>query len=166
MKPFAKLCALALLTLTAACGVQPTGGAVPAGPAPTLPTPGAESGTLILYFVLDGHPAAVVRSVGGPVSVNTALSILLRGPDPDDRIRGYSTELPPPGPGLIGSDPSSDRMVISVPFAVTTLSSTAVNQLVCTAAIAAKQARPPSYYGTDVTVIGPDGQIASRGCLS
>ncbi|MFI5588706.1 hypothetical protein ACIA5G_26880 [Amycolatopsis sp. NPDC051758] len=153
---------LAVLLLAGACGIKPTG-AVPAGPAPTLPNPepGGRGTDLTLYFVIDGRVAPVTRPASGTAGVSTALSILLNGPSDTEAAEGYVTRLPPQsGPVALAPGPP---VVITLPFPINRLTSIAINQLVCTAFAALAAEGSYAVDGT-VTLSGPDGQLPSRAC--
>jgi hypothetical protein len=156
-----KLLILVVLLVVSACGIKPTG-VVPAGPAPTLRSPGVSGrgADVILYFVIDGRVAPVSRSTG-TVGVENALSLLLAGPTPDEVDDGYGTDLPrQSGPIVLspGSPPA-----ITVPFPLKPISGAGINQLVCTAfaALAAQ-----GGYSTDGTISlsGTDVRLPYQAC--
>ncbi|MCR6486743.1 hypothetical protein M8542_28340 [Amycolatopsis sp. OK19-0408] len=157
-----KLLVLAVLLLVSACGIKPTG-VVPAGPAPTLRNT-ASSGRgsdLVLYFVLDGRAAPVSRPSRGTVDVGTALATLLGGPTSTEQSEGYQTMLPPEA-GPIGLSPGA-QTVISFAFPLRELSSTAINQLICTAS-AALAANGTYAVDGGITLTGTDTKLPPQTC--
>ncbi|MEV6643256.1 hypothetical protein [Amycolatopsis sp. NPDC051371] len=157
-----KLFVLVVLLLVSACGVKPTG-VVPAGPAPTLRNPGSGGrGTdVILYFVLDGRVAPVSRSTGSSVDVETALSMLLAGPTAGEASDGYVSALPArSGPIVLAPGPPA---AISLPFALKPISSSGINQLVCTAFAALATQSSYAVDGT-IALAGTDVQLPYQTC--
>ncbi|MGI5152798.1 hypothetical protein ACQEVC_41540 [Plantactinospora sp. CA-294935] len=151
------LAAVALLTVLAAgCGVRPTE-VITGGPAPPGPAQGVG-----LFFVAEHRVTLVLRPSTPPGSVDGALALLLAGPDPTEREQGYTTEIPSDAaPATVtASDPSGTTVKLGTD--VTTLSATAVDQIVCTVRYALPDGRPTDR--TLVTLTGPDGSRGSRGC--
>jgi hypothetical protein len=79
----------AAVLLLSGCGVRPTG-VVYAGEAP-LATASASPQTQV-YFLSGGTPTPVRRSVG-PGDPQLVFAALLKGPTPEERAKGLSTEL-------------------------------------------------------------------------
>jgi len=156
-----KFFVLAVLLLTAACGVKPTP-VVPAGPAPTLRNPDTGQGAeVILYFVINGRMVPVTRPTRGSIGVNTALSLLLGGPSYAEAADGYTTMLPPGGgPIALAPDPPP---TITLPFPVARLSPIAINQLVCTA-FAAMAAENTTTVDNVITLAGTDAKLPAQTC--
>jgi hypothetical protein len=129
-------CAPALLAtalLVTACGVRPSG-VIRGGPAPTA----ASSATV--YLVADGRVAPVRRP-----DTASALALLAAGPTADELGQGFTTELP------AGTTLTASGTTVTVSVDVTSLSTNAVAQIVCTAGPA------------PVTLVGGD---RSRGPLA
>ncbi len=156
-----KLAVFAVLLLVSACGIQPTP-VVPAGPAPTLRDPASEGrGTdLILYFVLADRVTPVARPGSGVVGVESALTMLLEGPAPDELAGGYTTELPRRS-GTITATPGPPAS-ITVPFALQPISGAGINQLVCTAVAAL--AGQGGYTDGTIALAGPDIRLPYQIC--
>jgi hypothetical protein len=79
----------AVVLLLGGCGVRPTG-VVYAGEAP-LATASASPQSQV-YFLSGGIPAPVWRPAG-PGDPQLVFDALLKGPTPDERAKGLSTEL-------------------------------------------------------------------------
>ena len=157
-----KLFVLAVLLLTAACGVKPTP-VVPAGPAPTLRNPDTgQAADVILYFVINGRMLPVTRPTHGSIGVNTALALLLGGPSYAEAADGYTTMLPPAGGGPITLAPDPPP-TITLPFPVARLSPIAINQLVCTA-FAAMAAENTAIPDSVITLAGTDAKLPAQTC--
>lgn len=105
---------LVLVLLAAACGVRPSG-VIVGGPAPRA-TP-----AVAVYLVLDRKVTPVPR----PDSAS-GLSSLAGGPTAAEREQGYTTAVPE---GLVFTAAGG---IVTVSVDVTTLSATAVDQIVCT----------------------------------
>lgn len=119
--------------LSAGCGVQPSG-VITGGPAPTqpvadLPAPG---GGAVLYFLADSALTQVLRPTRERLWPAQALALLQDGPDGDERAADLTSEVPTGlDPVAVTVDVSGDVEVV-VSADVTTLSATAVDQIVCT----------------------------------
>jgi hypothetical protein len=113
-----RILVLIAVLLAGACGVQPSG-VIPGVPAPRM-----DIGGVTLFFVANGNLAAVPRSTSGQLSAVETLALLAAGPvEP-----GLTTEVPR---DLGPLDVSGRTVTVSVD--VTTLSTMAVAQIVCTA---------------------------------
>ncbi|HWO58899.1 MAG TPA: hypothetical protein VNO31_02495 [Umezawaea sp.] len=108
--------ALAALLLLTACGVRPSD-VILGGPAPTA------TSVVPVYWVSDGRVTPVLRPDFGP-----GLALLATGPTPTEAEQGYTTEVP--AATVFGTAGST----VTVSVDVTTLSTNAVDQIVCTAA--------------------------------
>ncbi|AVT31713.1 hypothetical protein C6361_22065 [Plantactinospora sp. BC1] len=150
------LAAVALLAVLAAgCGVRPSV-VITGGPAPVGRVQGVG-----LYFVAEQRVTLVLRPSTPPGSVDAALALLLAGPDPRERQRGYRSEIPAgAGPAVTTSDRSGTT--VSLGTDVTSLSARAVDQLVCTVRYALPADRPAER--SMVTLTGPDGSRGPYGC--
>jgi hypothetical protein len=112
--------------LTAGCGVRPS--AVISGrPAPTAPTEG-----VTLYFLADSSLRMVRRSTGQHLSPTQTLVMLAAGPDPDDQAANLTSEVPSQLDPVAVITDASGHVDVAVSVDVTTLSTGAVDQIVCT----------------------------------
>lgn len=115
-----------IAVLDAGCGVRPSG-VITGNPAPAGPAEGAN-----LYFLADSSVRLVRRPTRQHLSPTQTLALLQDGPDRDDRAANLTSEVP------TGLDPvtvtidASGNVDVVVSADVTTLSTTAVDQIVCT----------------------------------
>jgi hypothetical protein len=109
--------ALATLLLVTACGVRPSD-VIVGGPAPTA------TAVIPVYLVSDGRVTPVSRP--DPAS---GLAQLAVGPTTAEREQGYTTEVP------AGVSLEAAGSTVTVSTDVTSLSTNAVDQIVCTAAL-------------------------------
>ncbi|MEU3901427.1 hypothetical protein [Streptomyces sp. NPDC045251] len=164
------LCA-ALLPLSA-CGIPATGVVEagepatgvrdPAGtPVPTpAPSEAVPAAAVPLYFVADGDLVAVTRTVTGAADLGSAVLMLFKGPDAEERGRGLTTELPPAAVApTVRADGAA--VVVQLPKGTGSLSETAVDQLACTVAVA-RLRQDPALGSAQVTVEQPGGRLAGR----
>lgn len=122
----AMLVATLVATLTAGCGVRPSG-VIPGGPAPV----GHASG-VVLYFLSGSSLTPVFRPIRQPISPTKTLAFLQEGPDDAERAANLTSEVPS---GLDPVDVTthvSGDVEIVVSFDVRSLSAAAVDQVVCT----------------------------------
>ena len=138
-----------IAVLGAGCGVRPSG-VITGGPAPTvavdrpgLPAPPAPPGEgAVLYFVANSSLTPVLRPTRTHLSLKQTLALLLDGPDGDERAANLTSEVPTGlGPVTVAVDASGNVDVV-VSADVTTLSTTAVDQIVCTVRDAMPTAAP------------------------
>jgi hypothetical protein len=143
--PLTRLVLIAVLTavLAAGCGIRPSG-VITGGPAPAVPVvdgPPAPWGTT-LYFLADSSLRRVLRPTRQLLSPTQALTLLQDGPDGAERPTGLTSEVPTGlDPVSVTTDASGDVDVV-VAADVTTLSDTAVDQIVCTVREALATAAP------------------------
>ncbi|MCI3275131.1 hypothetical protein [Streptomyces cylindrosporus] len=138
------LLAPALLAL-ASCDIPATGVVEAGGPASGM-TPVAT-----VYFVQRGALVAVPRITDRPGNAETAMALLLEGPNGAEASAGYTTEIPvrptrAPAAATDSVEPSAlppdtptvkvtgDRLSIQLPAGMGGLSRLATQQLICTAA--------------------------------
>ncbi len=97
--------AIALLTLTGACGDDGGSGAVTpaAGTTASAPTTEAAAAEVRVYFVRDEKVAAAGRTVTAPAVARAAVEALLEGPDSFETGIGMTSQIPP-GTELLGLD--------------------------------------------------------------
>jgi hypothetical protein len=115
-----------IAVLSAGCGVRPSG-VITGNPAPAAPSEGAT-----LYFLADSSLRMVRRTTRQHLSPTQTLVLLQAGPSRDERAENLTSEVP------TGLDPvtvtidASGNVEVVVSADVTTLSTTAVDQIVCT----------------------------------
>ena len=126
-----------VLMLVAGCGVRPSG-VITGGPAPTAPAEGVS-----LYFITNSTSLVRVRRpTPQHLSPTQTLLLLQAGPSGDDGFSNLTTEVPTGlGPVSVTID-ASGKADIGVTADVTTLSSTAVDQIVCTVGEALSSTAP------------------------
>jgi hypothetical protein len=112
--------------LNAGCGVRPSG-VITGRPAPTGAVEGAT-----LYFLDNSSLRMMRRPTRQHLSPTQTLVLLQAGPDRDERAANLTSEVP------TGLDPvnvtidAAGNVDVVVSADVTTLSSTAIDQIVCT----------------------------------
>ncbi|HKN96350.1 MAG TPA: hypothetical protein VJX10_04480 [Pseudonocardiaceae bacterium] len=125
-----------IAVLTAGCGVRPSG-VITGGPAPT-----EQVGGVALYFLDNSSLTPVFRPTRQRLSPQQALVLLQHGPNGDERAANLTSQVP------TGLDPvtvtidASGNVDVVVSADVTTLSTTAVDQIVCTVHAALPTAAP------------------------
>jgi hypothetical protein len=133
--PLARVALIALLTacVGTGCGVRPSG-VITGGPAPTKqvldgppPTWGAT-----LYFVAGPAVAPVIRPTRQRLSPAQVLALLQNGPDGDERAAALTSEVPAGLDPVAVTADAAGKVDVLVSVDVTTLSATAVDQIVCT----------------------------------
>jgi hypothetical protein len=110
---------LALPLLLAACGVQPT--EVITG----TPSTGA-----VLYMIEIDKPVPVVRATRNQLNLTEVLTLLTAGPTAAERDRGLTSQVPSAA-GPFGIDGNT----ITVQVSLADLGFSAMEQIICTAAI-------------------------------
>jgi hypothetical protein len=148
---------LVSLVAVAGCGVRPTD-VIPAGDPPS----GAVAPPLrvTLYLVKNGRLRAVTRP-GYRVSPADSLALLAAGPTAKEQARGLTTDVPPEaGPFSVTAAPDRrpGHLVVNLSTPAGTLSTLAVEQIVCTAA--ATTLVSPGQ----VTVVGAGQGVGPRSC--
>lgn len=135
------LAVVSVVVLGAGCGVRPSG-VITGGPAPTGPAEGA-----LLYFLTDSSLMPVLRPTRQRLSPTRTLALLQAGPDAGERAANLSTEVPA-GLGPVSVRPrASGTVEVVVTADVTTLSTRAVDQIVCTAGDALATGAPVTLTG-------------------
>jgi hypothetical protein len=154
--------------LAAGCGIRPsgviTGGSAPTWSGEAVPTPGPPADGVRLSLLSNGGLTWVLRPIRNRLSPAGTLTLLAGGPDADERASGLTTEVPPDiAPIEVTSGPSG--MTVTLSRDVSTLSTTAVDQIVCTAGNAtAGDGGAPGPV--PVTVTGRGHTLSARGCPS
>jgi hypothetical protein len=132
-----------IAVLTAGCGVRPSG-VITGGPAPTIAVLDGRPPALgvALYFLADSSLTQVLRPTRQRLSPTQILALLQDGPNGDERAGDLTSEVPTGlGPVTVTTDVSGNVDVV-VSVDVTTLSTTAVDQIVCTVRDALSTAAP------------------------
>jgi hypothetical protein len=131
-----------------ACGVRPSG-VITGGPAPTkqvvdgpAPTWGAT-----LYFVAGPALTPVVRPTRLRLSPAPVLALLQNGPDGAERTAGLTSEVPAELDPVSVTTGAAGSVEVLVSADVSTLSATAVDQIVCTVRDALPTAAPITVTG-------------------
>ncbi|MEU9509359.1 hypothetical protein AB0D32_24125 [Micromonospora sp. NPDC048170] len=145
--------------LAAGCGIQPSE-VITGSPARGGPSEGVG-----LYLIRNGTLTLVVRPAEEGVPPAEALRLLAAGPDAHEQDEGFTSEVPADALPASGVAASADRSRLSVTLSgpVTTLSATAVDQIVCTLDGAAVAAGSGQRFAA-VTLSGPDGDLKPRFC--
>jgi hypothetical protein len=126
-----------IVVLCAGCGVRPsgviTGGPAPSGRAYGPPNaPGGPDQGTALYFLAGTTLTPVLRPTNRRTSPAQTLSLLQDGPNADERAAKLTSEVPAGLDPFIVSTDGSAQVVVVVSADATTLSSRAVDQIVCT----------------------------------
>jgi hypothetical protein len=149
----------ALLALSAACGIRPTGvlsGDRGAGGVATGP---------VLYFVVNGAVAPISRVTGHLGDAPATMSMLFAGPNETERAAGVTTELPPvPAYSVTSIDVNQAMITVTVPVDVHTLTRNAAEQLVCTVIGAKGMAGVVDSENTVAALDGPTGALLPARC--
>jgi hypothetical protein len=140
-----RLVLIAVLTavLAAGCGIRPSG-VITGGPAPVVPVvdgPPAPWGAN-LYLLADSALRKVLRPTRQRLSPTQALALLQDGPDGDERAADLTTEVPTGLDPVSVTTAASGDVDVVVSADVSTLSDTAVDQIVCTVRDALPTAAP------------------------
>jgi hypothetical protein len=139
-----------IAVLNAGCGVRPSG-VIPGGPAPA----GLAEG-VALYFLANSSLTLVLRPTRQrqPLSPTQTLALLQDGPNDDERAANLTSEVPAGlNPVTVTTNASGDADVV-VSADVTTLSTTAVDQIVCTVRDALSTTAPITLT-SDAATRGP-----------
>jgi hypothetical protein len=128
-----------VLFVLSSCGIPATGVVEAGGPAsgivPVTP----------VYFVRDGALVAFTRPTAEPGDPDAALELLLRGPLPEEVLRGVSTQVPVPQKAAMRTLSVSvhgGALSVELPTGMGRLSGLATQQLICTAAAAHRLTTP------------------------
>jgi len=147
-----------IAVLNAGCGVRPSG-VIHGGPAPSGAVrgeparPGPPEGAT-LYFLANSSPTPVLRQTRQHLSPTQTLALLQHGPNREERAANLTSEVP------TGLDPititidASGNVDVVVSADVTTLSTAAVDQIVCTVRDALS-ATAPITLTSDAATRGP-----------
>ncbi|WP_235448784.1 GerMN domain-containing protein [Streptomyces sioyaensis] len=124
---------VAAAVVLAGCGVTDAGPAAAGAPARGARTAGGP--VVRAYFLTANGTWPVARPAPPGAGPQTALNALLAGPTRAERDRGLRTALPA-GPHEVRAQVAPGAVDLYLPWVVSELATTAVSQLVCTAAAA------------------------------
>ncbi|MGW2723533.1 GerMN domain-containing protein [Streptomyces sp. NPDC001492] len=143
---------LPMLGALTSCGIPTTGVVEAGGPASGV------APTLRVYFVAGRTLRGVDRSLAGPVDVESAVRVLLKGPTRAEQAEGLYTVLPPEASLMSRVTVTSrdGRVTIRLSAGPGGSGELAAAQLICTA-VAAQRVIAPGADPQPVTVTGPDG---------
>jgi hypothetical protein len=157
MTPRRALLLLPVLAIAASgCAIGPSGVTPLDRPATGITT------AVSLYFLGPAGPTPVVRQVAGPTSAEAAVNTLIAGPTPSEQARGLGTEVPI-SPGLVHATVSTGKVELTLPLDVSTLSSPAISQIVCTA-VSAQRSTDPTPVNIGITIRGGSGFLGPLYC--
>ncbi|HEX4223269.1 MAG TPA: hypothetical protein VHZ97_12960 [Pseudonocardiaceae bacterium] len=117
---------LVLAMVCVGCGVRPSG-AIPGDPAPTGPVNG-----VTLFLVRNDQLVPTLRTTLTQLTPIAAISVLAEGPDSDEQGQGLRTQVPA-NLAPAGVNTTAAGTTLDIGIDPTTLSTTAIEQLVCTA---------------------------------
>ncbi|MFF4362044.1 GerMN domain-containing protein [Streptomyces sp. NPDC001604] len=146
---------LPMLGALASCGIPTTGVVEAGGPASGV------APTLQVYFVAGRTLRGVDRMLAGPVDVESAVRVLLKGPTRAERAEGLYTVLPPEASLMSRVTVTSrdGRVTIRLSAVPGNSGDLAAAQLICTT-VAAQRVIAPGADPQPVTVTGPGGLYA------
>jgi hypothetical protein len=156
------LIAALTVVLTAGCGVRPTG-VITGGPAPTGDafgrpgTPPSRGEGVALYLLADAALTPVLRPTRRPLSPTQTLALLQVGPDADERAANLTSEVPAGLDPVAVTTSATGDVTVRVSADVRTLSTAAVDQIVCTVRDALTTTAP-------VTLTSDAASRGSRAC--
>ncbi|WP_235467996.1 hypothetical protein [Streptomyces platensis] len=154
--------AAALSGALAGCGIAPTDVIDAGEPASGMKSPGQPEADVQLFFYGPSGLRSATRPAKTPVDPQTALQLLIKGPNHAERMRGLTTALPK----FLASPTVETRegaVVITVRAGVELLDSASLNQLVCTAANARVPGDKPAGQ-VAVMIVSKDGRVGPMVC--
>ena len=110
---------VAVALLVAGCGVQPTD-----------PIGGSAATEALVFLVRNDTVEPVLRVTRYQTGSSAALQLLAQGPSEVEQANGYRSEVPREAEPV-----TVEASTVTLPIDVTTLSTVAVTQIVCTAAV-------------------------------
>ncbi|MER6420912.1 GerMN domain-containing protein [Streptomyces sp. NPDC001137] len=149
---------LPMLGALTSCGIPTTGVVEAGGPASGV------APTLQVYFVAGRTLRGVDRSLAGPVDVEQAVRVLLKGPTRAEQAKGLYTVLPPDA-SLMSRVTVTSRdghVTIRLSAGPGDSGELAAAQLICTA-VAAQRVIAPGADPQPVTVTGPGLDVRGTG---
>ncbi|MFD5394891.1 hypothetical protein ACFWJW_11770 [Streptomyces sp. NPDC127097] len=135
--------ACALSGALTGCGIAPTDVIDAGEPASGVKSPGQPEADVQLFFYGPSGLRSATRPAKTPVDPDTALALLMKGPNHAERMRGLTSVLPK-SLGMPHAETREGAVVISLPMIAARLDSGSLNQLVCTAANARVPGNKPS----------------------
>ena len=154
--------AAALSGALTGCGIAPTDVIDAGEPASGMKSPGQPEADVQLFFYGPSGLRSATRPAKAPVDPETALQLLMKGPNHAERMRGLTSVLPK-FLGLPSAKTREGAVAISVRVGVELLDSASLNQLVCTAANARVPGNKPAGQVT-VTIEGKAGRVGPMVC--
>ena len=144
--------------LAAGCGIRPS--VVITG----SPARGGPSEGVRLYLIRGGTLVLVVRPAREAVPPVEALRLLAAGPDVHEQGEGFTSEVPADAlpASEVAASADGSHLSVTMSGAVTTLSATAVNQIICTLDSAAAAGRGQKFAAFALS--GPDGDLKPQFC--
>ncbi|MFE6740786.1 hypothetical protein [Streptomyces tubercidicus] len=152
----------ALSGVLAGCGIAPTDVIDAGEPATGVKSPGRREAGVQLFFYGPSGLRSATRPTKESVDPQTALAMLMKGPNHAERMRGLTSVLP-----KFLATPTAETVkgavLITLPAAIERLGSPSLNQLVCTAANARVPGNMPAEKVT-VTLRHGDDKIGPLVC--
>jgi hypothetical protein len=145
---------LVSLVAVAGCGVRPSGVITGGDPPHGVLAPSA---TITIYLVTNDRLSAVTRP-GPPLSQADTLALLAAGPTTREQAHGLTTDVPPEAGPFSVTTESAGRLVVTPSIPASELSTLAIEQIVCTAALTAPESP------AQVIVAGAEQDVDSRTC--
>jgi hypothetical protein len=150
-----------IAVLSAGCGVRPSG-VITGGPAPTgraldpsgVPAFPRQAEGAVLYFLGNSSLTPVLRPTRQHLSSTQTLALLQDGPNGDERAANLTSEVPTGLHPVSVTIDASGNVDVVVLADVTTLSATAVDQIVCTVRDALSTTAPITLT-SDAATRGP-----------
>ncbi|MGA5560432.1 hypothetical protein ACPCUV_04505 [Streptomyces platensis] len=154
--------AAALSGALAGCGIAPTDVIDAGEPASGMKSPGQPEADVQLFFYGPSGLRSATRPAKTPVDPETALRLLMKGPNHAERMRGLTSVLPK---SLVSptAETHDGGVVITVPVGGDRLDSASMNQLVCTAANARVPGNKPAGQ-VSVTLVSKTDKIGPMVC--
>ncbi|HEY4020319.1 MAG TPA: hypothetical protein VGM75_16635 [Pseudonocardiaceae bacterium] len=152
-----RLWLLVLLALACVgCGVRPSG-VIGGNPAPTGPVNG-----VTLFLVQDGQLVPILRTTTTQLTPTEAVTVLAAGPSSAEKAQTLRTQVPTDiAPINVTTTPSGTT--IDVAIDPNSLSTVAVEQLVCTA-VSAMTEQPSAPGSPSFSITGAGRTIGSLVC--
>ncbi|WP_432140571.1 hypothetical protein [Streptomyces sp. bgisy084] len=135
--------ACALSGALTGCGIAPTDVIDAGEPASGVRSPGQPEADVQLFFYGPSGLRSATRPAEKPADPETALQLLMKGPNHAERMRGLTSVLSK-ALAMPHAETREGAVVISLPVSAARLDSGSLNQLVCTAANARVPGNKPS----------------------
>lgn len=154
--------AAALSGALTGCGIAPTDVIDAGEPATGMKSPGQPEADVQLFFYGPSGLRSATRPSETPVDPQTALLMLMKGPNHAERMRGLTSAVP-----KLLTAPTVETheggVVITMPVDGKRLDSASMNQLVCTAANARVPGKKPAGQ-VAVTLVSKNDRIGPMVC--